>query len=342
MSADAVIQEQTDVTGALYRAAMGAPNQAYYLRHFARFDAAGKTGISWNWAVFASPLNWLIFRKMWGLARWYALVLGLLVAALLGIGRFGWRYSSATAWALLLFVLLASSVIAAIYANAAYYRFCEKRITRALVANLGVHRACEMLAGQASSARRGWALAGLNLLGCCLLLIAAANSTGAQQLRRPSLSFAGPIPEAASRTLRVTDPLKSIPPVLAMATSAPVPAASAEPAASVAPTASAEPATSAVPATQAAVLAEAPPQSEPARPGPRYYVQVGAYAKKDNARKVMLRLQTTDLEAHRQLVSTKRGALIQVRVGPLASRSDALAAADQIKALDLPALLVKH
>jgi hypothetical protein len=31
-----------------------------------------------------------------------------------------------------------------------------------------------------------------------------------------------------------------------------------------------------------------------------------------------------------------------VRVGPLASRSDALAAADQIKALDLPALLVKH
>jgi cell division septation protein DedD len=342
MSADAVIQEQTDVTGALYRAAMGAPNQAYYLRHFARFDAAGKTGISWNWAAFASPLNWLIFRKMWGLARWYALGLGLLVVALLGFGRFGWRYSSATAWALLLFVLLASSVLSAIYANAAYYRFCEKKITRALVANLGVHRACEMLTGQASSARRGWALAGLNLLGGCLLVLVAVNSTGAQQLRRPSLSFATPIPEGASRTLRVTAPLKSIPPVLAIATSAPVPAASVAPDASAAPTASAESAASAAPATQAAALAESPPQSEPTRPSPRYYVQVGAYAKKENARKVMLRLQTTDLEAHRQLVSTKRGALIQVRVGPLASRSDALVAAEQIKALDLPALLVKH
>ena len=342
MSADAVIQEQTDVTGALYQAAMGAPSQAYYLRHFARFDAAGKTGISWNWAAFASPLNWLIFRKMWGLARWYALGLGLLVVALLGFGRFGWRYSSATAWALLLFVLLASSVLSAIYANAAYYRFCEKKITRALVANLGVHRACEMLTGQASSARRGWALAGLNLLGGCLLVLVAVNSTGAQQLRRPSLSFATPIPEGASRTLRVTAPLKSIPPVLAIATSAPVPAASVAPDASAAPTASAESAASAAPATQAAALAESPPQSEPTRPSPRYYVQVGAYAKKENARKVMLRLQTTDLEAHRQLVSTKRGALIQVRVGPLASRSDALVAAEQIKALDLPALLVKH
>jgi cell division septation protein DedD len=89
-------------------------------------------------------------------------------------------------------------------------------------------------------------------------------------------------------------------------------------------------------------MAETPAQAEPARPSPRYYIQVGAYAKKENARKVMLRLQTTDLEAHRQLVSTKRGALTQVRVGPLASRSDALVAAEQIKALDLPALLVKH
>ncbi len=336
MSADAVIQEQTDVTGALYQAAIGAPNQAYYLRHFARFDAAGKTGISWNWAVFASPLNWLIFRKMWGLARWYALALGLLVAALLGFGRFGWRYSSATAWALLLFVLLASSVIPAIYANAAYYRYCEKRITRALVANLGVHRACEMLAGQASSARRGWVLAGLNLLGCCLLVLAAVNSAGAQLLRRPSLSVAAQVPERAGRTLRVTAPPKSIPAAAAIAISAPLPAASD------APIASAAPAAIAAPALQAAALAETPPQADPARPSPRYYIQVGAYAKKDNARKVMLRLQNTDLEAHRQLVSTKRGALIQVRVGPLSSRSDALAAAEQIKALDLPALLVKH
>lgn len=336
MSADAVIQEQTDVTGALYQAAMGAPNQAYYLRHFARFDAAGKTGISWNWAAFASPLNWLIFRKMWGLARWYALGLGLLLAALLGIGRFGWRYSSATAWALLLLFLLASSVLSAIYANAAYYRFCEKKITRALVANLGVHRACEVMTAQASSARRGWVLAGMNLIGGCLLVLVAVNSTGAQLLRRPSLSFAAPIAERADRALHVSAPQKSTAPAVASAPSAPVPAASAAPAAVAALVASA------VPAPQAAAMAETPAQAEPARPSPRYYIQVGAYAKKENARKVMLRLQTTDLEAHRQLVSTKRGALTQVRVGPLASRSDALVAAEQIKALDLPALLVKH
>lgn len=53
------------------------------------------------------------------------------------------------------------------------------------------------------------------------------------------------------------------------------------------------------------------------------------------------RLQDADLVARQQLVSTKQGALIQVRVGPFASQVDALAAVEKIKTLDLPALRVK-
>lgn len=38
-----------------YKAVIGPKNQEYYLRHFERFDAAGKAGATWNWsaALFA-------------------------------------------------------------------------------------------------------------------------------------------------------------------------------------------------------------------------------------------------------------------------------------------------
>ena len=50
-------------TTALYRAALGPVNTAHYLTLFARFDEAGRSSPSWNWAAGLVTLNWLAFRQ---------------------------------------------------------------------------------------------------------------------------------------------------------------------------------------------------------------------------------------------------------------------------------------
>ena len=72
MESDAVNIPQTGITAELYRAAIGPHGQDYYMRQFAKFDAHGKTGVSWHWPAYWATLNWLIYRKMWGWALAYA------------------------------------------------------------------------------------------------------------------------------------------------------------------------------------------------------------------------------------------------------------------------------
>lgn len=172
MAIDAVNLDQTDVTTELYKAVIGPRNQGYYLRRFAKFDADGKTGATWHWPAFFSTLNWLIFRKMWGLALWFASLSLTLALAVFGLGKLALNYSDATQNALILLFLLAAFVLPGLYANSAYYRFCEKKITKALASDSGVQGACELLARQASSNRRWFVLALLNLL--ILALVAGA------------------------------------------------------------------------------------------------------------------------------------------------------------------------
>lgn len=174
MAIDPVNLEETDVTTELYKAVIGPKNQDYYLRRFAKFDAAGKTSPTWHWPAFFSTLNWLIFRKMWGLALWFASLTIIVALAVFGIGKLTLNYSSTTQASLIVLFLLAVFVLPALYANAAYYRFCEKKITQALASDSGVQGASELLARQASSNRRWLVLALLNLL--VLALVAGAAS----------------------------------------------------------------------------------------------------------------------------------------------------------------------
>lgn len=174
MANDPANLEETDVTTELYKAVIGSKNQDYYLRRFAKFDAAGKTSPTWHWPTFFSTLNWLIFRKMWGLALWFASLTIIVALAVFGIGKLTLNYSSTTQASLIVLFLLAIFVLPALYANAAYYRFCEKKITQALASDSGVQGACELLARQASSSRRWLVLVLLNLL--VLALVAGAAS----------------------------------------------------------------------------------------------------------------------------------------------------------------------
>ena len=65
---------------ALYKAVLGPKNQAYYLRHFARFDAAGKAGLSWNWAAATFTFIWFLYRRMWPAALAYIVLANVLSA----------------------------------------------------------------------------------------------------------------------------------------------------------------------------------------------------------------------------------------------------------------------
>jgi len=73
----------------------------------------------------------------------------------------------------------------------------------------------------------------------------------------------------------------------------------------------------------------------------RFALQVGAFANEENARKAQAKLQAAGFKAYLEDLETSQGKRIRVRVGPFATRAEAEKAAPQVKALDLPALLVK-
>jgi hypothetical protein len=56
---------------AIRAAIVGESSRDYYLSHFARFDARGKPGVSWNWPAFFFGYMWLFYRNMGAYAAAY-------------------------------------------------------------------------------------------------------------------------------------------------------------------------------------------------------------------------------------------------------------------------------
>ena len=71
--------------------------------------------------------------------------------------------------------------------------------------------------------------------------------------------------------------------------------------------------------------------------GTRYIVQVGAFSDDAKAREVRLKLERAGLKTYIHVAKTKDGPLTRVRLGPFTSRTEAQAAADKVKKLDLSA-----
>jgi DedD protein len=69
----------------------------------------------------------------------------------------------------------------------------------------------------------------------------------------------------------------------------------------------------------------------------RFVVQVGAFAEVTRAREARLKLERAGLKTYTQVVETKEGRRIRVRVGPFTTKAQADKAAEKIKKLDLPA-----
>ena len=79
-----------------------------------------------------------------------------------------------------------------------------------------------------------------------------------------------------------------------------------------------------------------PAAGAPAEDG-RFIVQVGAFADAEKAREARTKLERAGLKTYTQVVETKDGKRVRVRVGPLTSRAEADKAASRIKELGLTA-----
>lgn len=75
--------------------------------------------------------------------------------------------------------------------------------------------------------------------------------------------------------------------------------------------------------------------------GTRFVVQVGAYSDATKLRDVRQKLEAAHLKTYTQAVDTKEGQRTRVRVGPFATQAEADKAALRVKALDLPAAVLK-
>lgn len=93
-------------------------------------------------------------------------------------------------------------------------------------------------------------------------------------------------------------------------------------------------------AKAAALLEGKPVASTPVISEGRYVVQVGAFSDTTKARDTRVKLESAGLKTYTQVVETKDGKRIRVRLGPFATKADAERAAEKVKGLDLhPAVL---
>jgi cell division protein FtsN len=159
----------------LYRAALGPLRADYYLKAFTRFDAAGKSGRSWNWEAALISLNWMLYRKLWTVALSYVGAVTAATLLLFGIGRLVFQLSQETQWVLLLAGVLLAIAVPGAYGNAWLYAACNRKMERALVASSTLEDACALLTRDAGGVPRMVSLAGLNL-ALCLAVAALMQS----------------------------------------------------------------------------------------------------------------------------------------------------------------------
>ncbi|OOS06430.1 Protein of unknown function [Moraxella cuniculi DSM 21768] len=126
----------------LDRAFIGHRSQAYYLKRFAQFDAAGRLHPRWNWAAFFMTFGWLLYRKryldcvVYCVAGWsfikvnIVLILAMAEYTLVGFLPESYQWGVRIAIALMVWLFWAAMV--ARWADAYYYRMARREIADVL------------------------------------------------------------------------------------------------------------------------------------------------------------------------------------------------------------------
>ncbi len=93
--------------------------------------------------------------------------------------------------------------------------------------------------------------------------------------------------------------------------------------------------TSTLAKTSSASLVPATPSASAAVEGPRFVVQIGAFAEDAKVKEVRLKLEKAGYKTYTNIANTKDGPRTRVRVGPFASKDEAEKMANKIKQLQL-------
>jgi DedD protein len=205
------------------------------------------------------------------------------------------------------------------------------------------------------------------LVGAALLLVAGVVAFPLLFETKPR-SLALDTPIVAARTPGAAEPAGGAPAPLPVVRTPPVAAASA-PAASApaeAPAPLEVPVPADTPASAAAASGKGPPKPGPAAPvvqaapapaaapaaatgsaaaasaarAARYVVQVGAFSEATTAREVRLKVERLGLKTYTQVVETEGGKRTRVRVGPFASREEAMQTLARIQSANLPGVVL--
>ncbi|MFI8614485.1 SPOR domain-containing protein [Acidovorax sp. NPDC077693] len=263
---------------ALYRVALGPVNTDYYLPVFARFDTAGRTTTTWNWAASLCTLNWMVFRQVWSGALAYVAVAEGLALLVFALGRQFLNWPQGVELGVLAAFAMLAFTVPGLYGNAILHADVRRRISRALAASRTVPEACALLQQRASSRKRLQAIVGVNValaiiaVAAYLTLPGAGFHNEADTSMTPAVTVAQASSAAAAAASAASAQAAAQPPAAepAPATPAPTPAAamataSGAPAATApAPAPASMPATAPVPAAPAAKAQ--PPATAPAAP----------------------------------------------------------------------------
>lgn len=306
-SRPATLPPQDNATTALYRAALGPVGATYYLRVFGRFDEAGLPGPAWNTMAACFTLGWLIYRRLWGAAFSYAVLMAALVAALwFGIGPWS-AWPDEGRWAAGAALAAGLWLLPGFYANVLLHGELRRRMTEAVREAATVQQARERLAARAS---------GPGLLGLLVFLYLVLGSAAAGWWWQQSRGRPMPLPVVPVAADPAPAPVPVPLPVQSPADPPPATPVAAEPA---------------VPPADAAA-------PEAIRPRIRSHgVAVGMFADPVNAQRAEARLREAGLPVLSDPVESSRGTLTRVRVGPLPDRAAADAAARQVRDLGLEA-----
>lgn len=184
------------------------------------------------------------------------------------------------------------------------------------------------------------ALAPAPVASAPLAVAPAPAATAVQKSAEPPAPALSASATAAPPAAKASTPKPATP---AASTRAPTPAASATATAPARRDAASRAAAPTKPKTPAAAASSTADTALPTvGTAPGYYLNVGLFAEEANARKTQARLLNEGLPAFRQELNNSKGRRIRVRVGPYATRAQADAAAEAIRAMALDAVVFKQ
>ena len=119
----------------LLNAMIGPGRLAYYRRAFDRFQHEQGL-VSWNWPAFFATGLWMLYRKMIGYAMFVLFGVPTLLVITANILGTILDNKVVTFWFLIALYLLLGFVLLPLFANRLYYRFVQKKISRARARNV--------------------------------------------------------------------------------------------------------------------------------------------------------------------------------------------------------------